>query len=916
MLAALGEHLSNAQIASRLHLSVRTVETHVSSLLRKLDAADRRELATLAPSVTAAGPDAGAVRGRPATWTPFIGRTRERAAVLGALHESRLVTLLGPGGVGKTRLAAAVAEELALELPLGAAFVQLVSVRPGFLVQAVASVFGVTERPGQPLREAVLDRLQHGRSLLVLDNCEHLLDDTAEFLTALFGGSAELAVLTTSRERIGVDGERLVPLPGLSLAGDPSGDPAGSEAVTLFFDRARAVDPHFDADPAAVAQLCAEVDGMPLAIELACARTAALGVTGLRAGLDDRLRLLTGGRSADHRHRSLRAVLDWSHDLLDDDERVAFRRLGLFAGDFDLAAAGAVAGLPVGPLADLVGRLSDKSLIVHRGTQDGRWGLLETVRAYAVEKMTAAGELDAVRSAHLQWVVARASALEGLLETDGGWREAFDLVVDDLRAALLSASDPAMAHALARSLGHLAYARRFLAEARQHYRTAADHAPDNGAAGHDLSLAADVAQVEMRGDLRFELELEAAERAAAEGDGATQATALAEAVSAAMRWPATFESDVPLSRLQELLALAEAVTPDAAPSVRAQLAAARAWIETHTVDVPQPAGFETALAAARRVDDPVLISAMLDGLGSVILMGGRFRKAYEMSQERFGLRDRLPGHYPHAGPEIHDLLHMTVETAVTAGELAVALDASRLLEDDRLVAAIEHMVASKPVVPLALTGRFDEAIARCRRARVVWERAGSPPARWLAPPVYAAAMCFGLRGQTGEFDEWRAVARDRLAGAQTRIVHFQLGGMATFADARVALHHGDLDEAVRAIDGLPAEPDAWWSVRHWYFDAYPWAIAAEVAVVAGLPDADRRVAAAQPAGEQNPWAAACLARVRGRMSGDPAELAGSVAGWERLGARFERACTLLLIDDRADEGRAELAALGCRPAIR
>ena len=244
--------------------------------------------------------------------------------------------------MGKTRLAAEVTRQLAPTLPLGATFVELVSTRPGFFIQTVASALGVTERPGQTLRDAVAARLRPGRSLLVLDNCEHLVEDTADFLTSLLRETDDLSVLTTSRSRIGVPGERVVALFGLSLVAPSTGGPIDSEAVALFFDRARTLDAHFDADPAEVGELCAQLDGMPLAIELATARSAALGVAGLQAGLADRFRLLSGGQAGDKRHRSLRAMLDWSHDLLDDEERTALRRLGRFAGDVDIDAAAVV----------------------------------------------------------------------------------------------------------------------------------------------------------------------------------------------------------------------------------------------------------------------------------------------------------------------------------------------------------------------------------------------------------------------------------------------------------------------------------------------------------------------------------------------------------------------------------------------
>ncbi len=913
VLAALGEHLSNAQIASRLHLSVRTVETHVSSLLRKLGADDRRGLAELAPSLTgeSAVAGAGGVRGLPASWTPFIGRTRERDHLLQSLHESRLVTLLGPGGVGKTRLAAVVAKDVGTVLPLGASFVELVSVRPGFLVQAVAAVLGVTEQPGRPLPVGVLDRLRHGRALLVLDNCEHLIDDTAEFVTALLGATDELTVLTTSRERIGVAGERVIPLPGLSLVAESSGGAVGSEAVSMFFDRARAVDPQFDANPAEVGELCSELDGMPLAIELATARTSTLGVAGLRAGLDDRLRLLTGGRDADRRHRSLRAVIDWSHDLLDDEERMAFRRLGRFVGDFDLSAAAAVTDIPLTTLTDLVGRLADKSLLVHRRSSVAAWGLLETVRAYSVEKMTEAGERDQILERHLRWALDRATDLEQRLGPTDDWRAEFDLVVSDLRSALLTAADDAMAHRLARALGHLTYARRFLAESREHYQTAARRAPNDADAAQDVWTAARVAHTESRGELRFELSVQAADRAAAAGDRATQASVLAEAVSIGTRFPAIFETEVTQSRLLELLSLADRVAPVGDPAVGAQLALAHAWHGTRAVDLPDIGAFERALEIARRADDPVLISAALDALCSAAIMSGRLREDYELSEQRLALLDRLPGHQPYAGSEALDVLHMAVENAFTAGELPAAVESSRVFSQGDMTAATPHMVTSKPIMALTLMGRFDEALDYASRTRAIWERAGCPSARWMAPPIYAAAMCHGLRGQAAGFETWRTLALDRVAGVQTRTMHFQLRWFGAFADARVALQVGNVDEAVRATAELPTDEGAWWTTRHWPYDAYYWAIAAEVAVAADLPDADRRLAVAQPAGEQNRWAAACLARARGRRSGDPAEFAESLAGWQRIEARFERAVTLVLMPGRAAEGRAELAEMGC-----
>ena len=297
VLEAIGAHLSNAQIAGRMHISVRTVESHVSSLLRKFGVADRRALADLAPVVTARQQArTGMAVGLPAARTSFVGRSGELTGVLAALTDSRLVTLLGPGGVGKTRLAARVAETTAGSYPLGTVFTDLVPVREGYVTEAVAALLGVTEGPGRSLDAALHEYLARGRSLLVLDNCEHLLGVAAAFVEKLLADCTELTILATSRERLAIPGERTVPLPPLSLVAGQDGGSGGSEAEELFIDRARACDPQFTAAPEVLAELCVRLDGMPLAIELAAARSASHGPDGLLAGLDDHLRLLAGSR--------------------------------------------------------------------------------------------------------------------------------------------------------------------------------------------------------------------------------------------------------------------------------------------------------------------------------------------------------------------------------------------------------------------------------------------------------------------------------------------------------------------------------------------------------------------------------------------------------------------------------------------
>jgi predicted ATPase/DNA-binding CsgD family transcriptional regulator len=919
VLEAIGAHLSNAQIAGRMHLSVRTVESHVSSLLRKFGVPDRRALADLAPVVTArqrAG--TGMVVGLPVARTSFIGRSAEQAGVLAALEDSRLVTLLGPGGVGKTRLAARVAEAASSRYPLGTVFTDLVPVREGFVTEAVAALLGVTEGPGRSLDAALHEYLARGRSLLVLDNCEHLLEVAAAFIEKLLADCADLTVLATSRERLAVPGERTMPLPPLSLVAGQSDGMAGSEAEELFLDRARASDPQFSASPMVLAELCTRLDGMPLAIELAAARSASLGPDGLLAGLDDHLRLLAGSRSANERHSSLRAVIDWSHDLLGEDERAMFRRLGIFAAGFDLSAAQAVSSIGSrGLVADLIGRLTDKSLLSYsRGPEGSRWQMLGTIRRYALDRLAASGEEPAVGQAHLDWAAAMSDDLERRLDKGQQWRTAFDLVADDLRAALITATSPnghEVSHRLARTLGHLAYARRFLLESRGHYEVAAVHAPPAEAAW-DLRVAADVAMAEGDGGVAFDLLLASAQRAGEAGDNAAQASALAYAATIADRFAGNFPQEKPHGLLRQLVTEATRLAPNGDPVTAAYLASANAWTTQPEKSIPDPALVDDALAAARRTGDPVLITAALDAVVEALDASGRVREAHQVNRERAELLDRLSRHDPRTGAEIVDTFHMVTEIAVTAGDLPGALSTARLAQDDDIAAGQPHMAASKSILPLVLQGRFDEALTQAATMWDAWQRAGRPPARWMGPAAYAAVLAYGLRGDDKEHDDWLVRLRE-ITSAGTHVVTWpNLVPFAAFSEARIALHQGRIDAAMIAVADLPLGQEPWYGRPRWYSARpYAWAIAAEVAVVAGLPDAADRLAAAAPAGDENYWAAACLARAAGRLHRDQEALARSLAGWEGIDARFERACTLLLVDGRAGEGRAELAALGCQP---
>ena len=359
-------------------------------------------------------------------WAPltsFVGRERAAAELAGLVRDHRLVTVTGPGGVGKTRLAAEVARAAAGQFPDGVHFAGLGAVTdPGRVPAAVAAALGVRQGRGRPAREVIVGLLASRRLLLVLDNCEHVLEVVAELCGELLKSADDVRVLATSREPLWVGGEARFRLSPLELPG--SDDPAEvsrSEAVALFAERARHADPRFalgDGDAPLAARVVARLDGMPLAIELAAARVEALGLAGLADRVDDALRLLEGRDSlAAARHRSLAAVADWSYRLLTAAEQRVFRWLAVFPGPFTLAAAEAVAGPEAGPV---VLRLVDCSLVAPpRRGPDGRmrYALLQTLRAYGLGRLAEAGEEREAEAALAGFALSVAGQAAAGLET-------------------------------------------------------------------------------------------------------------------------------------------------------------------------------------------------------------------------------------------------------------------------------------------------------------------------------------------------------------------------------------------------------------------------------------------------------------------------------------------------------------------
>lgn len=417
----------------------------------------------------------------------FIGRAREISAVTQLLADTPLLTLTGAGGCGKTRLAIQAAADQLQQFPGGAWLVELAALAdPSLVVRTVAAVLKVREKPGQALEETLVDHLRHARLLLILDNCEHLVQACAQLAQALLQSCPHLRIIATSREALGVPGETTWLVPSLTLPDPrrlqplavPSPDAADLvsrltqfEAVQLFIDRAVSVQPSFSVtnqNAPAVAQVCHRLDGIPLAIELAAARVKVLSVDQIAARLDDRFRLLTGGsRTALPRQQTLRALIDWSYDLLSPPERTLLRRLSVFTGGWTMDAAEAVASdfglngdraVSFSKLADsassipnpqseihneevldLLSQLIDKSLVmVGEEAGETRYRLLETVRQYSRDRLQEAGEACAVRDRHRDWFLQFAEQAEPELSgpDQGAWLDRLEVELDNLRAAL------------------------------------------------------------------------------------------------------------------------------------------------------------------------------------------------------------------------------------------------------------------------------------------------------------------------------------------------------------------------------------------------------------------------------------------------------------------------------------------------
>ncbi|MEO8751735.1 MAG: tetratricopeptide repeat protein [Casimicrobiaceae bacterium] len=427
----------------------------------------------------------------PQVLASFIGREREIAQIKLLLPTTRLLTLTGTGGIGKTRLALQAAAEVLDAYRDGVWFVDLAPLRdPALVPSALAQVLGVKESAGQPLLATVCAHLRGKELLLILDNCEHVLGASADLVDTLLRDTAHVSVVATSRESLRVAAERTYPLGALPLPA-PKADAASiarSDAVQLFVDRARQYRPSFDLQEqraGAVAAICVRLDGIPLALELAAARVAVLPVEQIVRLLDQRFRLLVSGNRDLPRQQTLRAMIDWSHELLDDAEKALFARLSVFAGGWTVAAAevvGAGEGIARDDVVYLMIALIEKSLVVADENGD-RYRMLETVREYARERLTESGSAEVVRERHRDYFLALAEEAEPKLTgtEQVEWLQRLETEHENLRAGMdwsLLAASPAGGLRLCGALQRFWITRGHFSEARE--RCARALAKDDG----------------------------------------------------------------------------------------------------------------------------------------------------------------------------------------------------------------------------------------------------------------------------------------------------------------------------------------------------------------------------------------------------------------------------------------------------
>lgn len=561
----------------------------------------------------------------PVQVTSFLGREGDLARIGAVMDQARVVTLTGVGGVGKTRLALQVAEQASASLryPDGCWLCELAPVRdPELVPDAVIGALGAQPRPGVSVSESLLEYLRTRELLLVLDNCEHLLQPVVQLVSRMEQACPGVRIVATSREGLNVAGEWILAVSSLPVA-EPGADVeaiASCDAVRLFVERARAARQDFgldDTNADAIAQMCRRLDGIPLAIELAAARIVALSPSEIAARLDDRFRVLGGGRrGAVERHQTLRAAVDWSYDLLDESEQRVLERLSVFAGGFTLHAAEPIAsgdGIEAHTVLEVLAALVAQSLVVaDRHGAETRYRLYETIRQYADEQLENRGDAEGVRDAHAHYFMQYMEGIAVARSADQDfqrWDDDLDREVDNLHAAFIWAIDTRSVDTALRMLASTRFLGMSPSDAA--FRTAADAAVRLPAAAQHPKLPAALAAAAMYAHNRGDLELAADhcdEALAAEQRLGTEAD---WRIWSARAFVAMAQGDVDrhIECRDHVVAMRRG-HDDAAGLARALTASA--WARTFAGDPASAVGdAEEALALARRAGRPAVLVDVL-----------------------------------------------------------------------------------------------------------------------------------------------------------------------------------------------------------------------------------------------------------------------------------------------------------------
>ena len=647
--------------------------------------------------------------------TSFVGREREVDEVKRLLVTTQLLTLTGAGGCGKTRLAVQVAREVAGEYPDGTWFVELAAlVDPTHVVHAVAAALGLREVPGHALTAGLIEFLSGKTLLVVLDNCEHVVDAAARVADAMLQASAQLRILATSREPLGCAGETTWRVPSLSQA----------ESVRLFTERARAARPELnlaDAESAPLAEICRRLDGIPLALELAAARVRVFSVEQIAARLDDRFRLLSGGpRTAMPRQQTLQAAVDWSYGLLSEPERAVLRRLSVFAGGWTFEAAEAVGagdGVQTYAMLELVAQLVDKSLVLAEEQHGSvRYRLLETIRQFAFGRLEETAEATAARDSHVAYFLELAELAEPMMRGPDAleWVDRLDAEHDNLRAALAWSleQDGDAALRLSGALGWFWWSRSNHTEGRRWLARALNATAERTLARAKALHGAGWLAHHQR-DLREARNLfdESLSIAREQGDRWTIAWALH-----GLGRVAYFENDPVGTRTlaRESLLVAEEIGDAWLIAFALHLLGIAAYIEGDYATSRQY--YERSLAMRREMGYQEGISILLSLLGIVAVREQQFARAYALFSEALSAMRGLMSEWG-----------MSVNVATFAG---LAGAQGQLIEAVRLAGASAALRESwqTPLIPLIETF-MNEGLERARQV--------------LDPAMYAAAWAEG-----------------------------------------------------------------------------------------------------------------------------------------------------------------------------